>query len=97
MVVIEAAERSGTLITARLAASEQGRDVFAVPGHIANPNTAGCHRLIQQSAKLVTSVRDIVEDYPWISLLSQSPTPPFFISKPTWHLRAPRYLYGQRR
>lgn len=75
VVVIEAAERSGTLITARLA-SEQGRDVFAVPGHIANPNTAGCHRLIQQGAKLVTSVRDIVEDYPWISLLSQSPTPP---------------------
>ena len=61
VVVIEAAERSGALITARHAA-EQGRDVMAVPGTADNPQARGCLRLIQEGAKLVISVEDILEE-----------------------------------
>ena len=60
-VVIEAAERSGSLITARLA-GELGRDVMAVPGSIFNPQTAGCHKLIRDGAALVTCVDDILAE-----------------------------------
>ncbi len=61
VVVIEAGSRSGATITARYAA-EQGRDVYAVPGSIYEPMSAGCHRLIQEGAKLVTQVSDILEE-----------------------------------
>ncbi|WP_206862491.1 DNA-processing protein DprA [Lysobacter changpingensis] len=70
-VVIEAAERSGALITARLAA-EAGRDVFAVPGSIHNPLARGCHRLIRDGATLVVSAQDAIDALaPQISALAQ--------------------------
>ena len=58
-VVVEAAERSGALITARLAA-EAGREVFALPGSIHNPMARGCHRLIRDGAQLVESPAEVI-------------------------------------
>ena len=61
VVVVEAAMRSGSLTTAGHAL-DQGRDVLAVPGPVSSDLSAGCHRLIQQGAKLVQNVEDVLED-----------------------------------
>jgi len=62
VVITEAPERSGALITASLAA-DQGRDVFAVPGDITNPCSVGSNRLIADGAKLITCAEDILVEY----------------------------------
>ncbi|MBF0190992.1 MAG: DNA-protecting protein DprA [Magnetococcales bacterium] len=77
VVIVEAPERSGSLITAHTAL-EQGREVFAVPGPPNDPNTRGTHSLLRQGARLVEGVADILEELHW----SSPPLEPLPVSLP---------------
>ena len=80
-LIIEAPERSGALVTARLAA-EQGRDCFVVPGPVTHPNFMGSHQLIRKGAELVTCPEDILEAWG----LMEEPTETVKTQIETWGL-----------
>jgi len=82
-VVIEAAPRSGSLITARLAA-EAGREVMAVPGSPLDPRAQGCNQLIRDGATLIQNAADVLEAVGPIHPSLASPRTPFQPGEPQW-------------
>ncbi len=75
VIVIESDKAGGSMITARFA-GEQGRQLFAVPGRIDQPTSAGCHQLIRDGASLVTCVDDILEEFSYLDGLAPTPIAP---------------------
>jgi DNA processing protein len=74
IVVVETDVNGGAMITARFA-GEQGRQIFAVPGRIDQPSSAGCHQLIRDGATLLTSVDDILQELNYLDGLRPAPLP----------------------
>lgn len=72
VVVVEAGEKSGAMITVDYAL-EQGREVFAVPGNIFSKYSIGTNQLMKEGAKIVTKVSDIIEEFGWHSVLLNNP------------------------
>jgi DNA processing protein len=89
VVVVEAAARSGSLITARLA-MEEGREVFAIPGRVDSSKSAGAHKLLQDGAKLVYRVEDIFEELsvPLASFATAATSSPPKVAKAAIELNA---------
>jgi DNA processing protein len=75
VIVVESAAAGGAMITARLA-GEQGRPLFAVPGRIDQPTSAGCHQLIRDGASLLTRAQDVMEELNYLGGLRPLPIPP---------------------
>lgn len=72
VLVVEAREQSGTLITVDMAL-EQGREVYTIPGRCTDSLSMGCNRLLRQGAMVATAPEDIIEDQRWESLLTKTP------------------------